>query len=434
MNNDSAAILLNRSFTSKKQIVMAALICLFAALFYMYEYILQVSPGVMTNELMHDLKLNAVTLGATVSFYYYSYMPMQLPAGLLLDRFGTRRLMTCAILVCALGAWLFASAHTATLAASGRFLMGIGSAFSFISALLLIARWFPAKYFALLAGIIQFMSSLGAIAGTAPLAAAISTWGWRTTMLSLSLLGVAIAGGVYAIVRDHPKITAKKYSKPSRKRNEWHSLRQICHKSQTWLLGLYSLLIWAPITSFAALWGLPFLRMQYGLDRTTASTAITMIWLGVGLGSPLFGWWSDKIKKRCTPLTCSALLGVISLFLLIYNTHLSLFMLYVLLFVFGLAASGQALSFSLVKDNHSTEVVGTAIGFNNMSALVGSALFQPLVGLLLYLNWNGITSQGVPIYQATDYQQALCILPLCYVGSAIISQFLLRETHCRPCV
>ena len=134
MYNNEAIVSQNvsHSLTTKKQLLLASVICILAAMFYMYEYTLQVSPAVMTNELMRDLGLNAASLGTMAAFYYYSYTPMQLPAGLLFDRFGPRRLITLAILVCALGAFLFGITPNAFMASFGRSLMGIAPSFSFI--------------------------------------------------------------------------------------------------------------------------------------------------------------------------------------------------------------------------------------------------------------------------------------------------------------
>src|SRR5688572_26100765 len=121
--------------TSQKFTWVAVVICILASAFYMYEFALQVSLGVMTNELMQDLSLNAASLGLVSAFYYYAYTPMQIPAGFLHDRFGPRRVLTVAILTCALGAFFFSFSTGIFNASIGRFLMGIGSAFSFTGAL-----------------------------------------------------------------------------------------------------------------------------------------------------------------------------------------------------------------------------------------------------------------------------------------------------------
>ncbi len=435
MYNNDAVLVEKPSYTlsKKKQLFLATLICALGAMFYMYEFILQVSTAVMTNELMSDLHLNAAELGAMTAFYYYAYTPMQLPAGLLYDRFGPRLLLTLAVSVCALGAFLFAATSNVWMASTGRFLMGIGSAFSFIGALLLVSRWFPPHYFALLAGLVQLMSSLGAIAGQVSLASAIHHWGWRPTLHGLAWMGTLLGLLMWLIVRNSPTtISPNLNTPPASNLNELQRLKKVCKNKQTWLIALYSFTVWGPITAFAALWGIPFLMVKYGITLESASKASAMIWLGVGLGSPFLGWLSDKVRARNLPLSSSAFLGIVSLLLVIYAPHLSLVSLYILLFLFGLSASGQALSFGVVKDHNSTTTVGTAIGFNNMAVVAGGALFQPLIGILLYYYWNGALQAGKPFYSALDYQKSFILLPICFILAFIVSQFLLQETHCQP--
>jgi len=405
-------------------------ICLLGAMFYLYEFVLQVSPAVMTSELMRDFQLNAAGLGAMAAFYYYSYTPMQLPAGLLYDRFGTRILITVAIGICTLGAFCFSLTHSVAIASFGRLLMGVGSAFSFIGAILLVSRWLPPQYFALMAGVIQLMSSVGAIAGQAPLAAAIATWGWRSTLFTVAVLGLLLGVFTWFLLKE--KNPPAHNNKAHVATNEWQRLRKVCGNSQTWWIALFSFMAWAPIVAFAALWGIPFLVVAYGISTKVASTACAMIWVGIGVGSPFIGWWSDKIGRRCLPLTLTAFLGFIAAAITIYFTHLNIVWLYICLFFIGVGAAGQALSFGLVRDRSDSSIVGTAVGFNNMAVVAGGALFQPLIGILLHWHSTGEMQQGAPVYNLADYQIALILVPLCYLAAALISRFLIKETHCLP--
>jgi MFS family permease len=410
--------------------LLAVFVLALAASFYMYEFILQVSVGVMTGDLMRDLSIDAAGIGAMSAFYYLAYTPMQLPAGLLYDRFGPRILLTIAVAVCAIGAFLFSIAHGFLPVAFGRFFMGVGSAFSFIGSLVLLTRWFPARYFAVLAGLVQLMSSIGAIAGEAPLAAAIQHFGWRGTILALALVGFALALVIWLVVRDSP---VKNQPRPAdhRRMSEWSRLKLVCKHPQTWLLGLYSFCSWAPILVFAALWGVPFLVIAYGMSTTEASFLCSMIWIGIGIGSPLIGIWSEQIGRRCYPLFVSALIGLIAMGAVLYIPHLPVFLLYIALFVVGLSASGQSLSFALVRDNNPNETVGTAIGFNNMLVVAGGILFQPLVGIILRLLWDGTVENGVPVYQIGHYQIAMLVVPLCYIVGMLMAGKFLHETHCK---
>jgi MFS family permease len=411
--------------------LLAYLICILGSSFYMYEFMLQVSLGVMTNELMHDLSLNAASLGVVSAFYFYAYMPMQVPAGLLHDRFGPRSVLTFAILVCALGALCFSFSHNMWQASAGRFMMGIGSAFSFSGALMLIARWFPPKHFAVVSGIVQLMSSVGAISGEVPLAVAIEHWGWRNTMVHLFVLGVLLAVLVWLVVRNFPKSQGATPLQNLHAASTKPSFKDVFGKAQSWWVAFYSFLIWAPIAAFAGLWGIPFLVSAYSLSTEAASLACAMIWIGIGVGSPLIGWVSERIERRNTMLAACSFLGIVGAMATIYLS-LSPFLLYLSLFLFGIAGSGQSLAFSVVRDVSHPRTMGAAIGLNNMATVAGGAILQPIIGYMVHSHWGGAMVNHVPLYGVTDYRFALFMIPLCYILALIISFFLIKETHCKP--
>lgn len=404
-------------------------IFILAASFYLYEFCLQVSPGIMTNDMMADLKIDAVGIGVMSSAYFYAYTPMQIPAGLLYDRFGPRILITWAVLICALGAFLFSLTTNVFMASAGRFFMGVGSAFSFIGVLVLVARWFKPSYFAVLAGVAQLMSSIGAITGES-LAVPVEYFGWRHTMMYLSIIGVALSALIWSLVRDYPKnyISTKKIEKGS----EFIRLRRVLAKPQTWFLGAYNFFIWGPILAFAALWGVPYLMEVYHISKPVASSMVSMVWLGIGISSPLFGLWSDFIGKRVAPLAISAILGLIATLVILYVPNISIPIMYVILFIFGVGAAGQSLSFAAVKENNNKHDVGTASGFNNMATVAGGALFQPLIAFVLRNGWDGTLINNVPVYSVANYQSGLIVLPICYFISLLLCLFFIRETHCYP--
>ncbi|MGE3919477.1 MAG: MFS transporter [Gammaproteobacteria bacterium] len=416
------------NMSSKKPVLLATIVCGLASLFYLYEFILQVSPGVLTNELMHAFAIDAAGVGVISGFYYYSYTPMQLPAGLLFDRFGPRLLITIAILLCVAGALFFGMTTSAFLASMGRFLMGIGSAFSFIGALLLISRWFPPKQFALLAGITQTMSSVGAIGGEAPLAAAVAHFGWRQSIVAVGVVGIVLALFVWLIVRDQPpwKQKGPSYSEKS----SLKGLQHVIAKPQTWWVALYSFASWAPVLVFAVLWGIPFIAKIYNISTVLAATPMMMVWIGIGIGSPLIGWWSDHIGRRNLPLVFVQIFGLIAIIAILYM-RIPFYVLYILLFMMGIAASGQSLAFGVVKDINHPKCVGTAIGFNNMAVVAGGALLQPLAGLLLRFYWDGEMAHGVQVYSISAYQHAMAVLPLLYVLTIIVGKWFIKETHCK---
>ena len=418
--------LANQTPTHSKS--LAYVIFFLAASFYMYEFILQVAPSVMAAPMMRTFNVTAEGFGVISAFYFYAYAPMQLPAGLMFDRYGPRKLMTGAILLCALGSFFFASTDSVITASMGRFMIGIGSAFSFIGVLVLLSRWFPPKHFAIFAGIAQSMSSVGAIFGEAPLAALINHVGWRHASFILAAVGLFLALLLWLFIRDFPNQSTQ--SVPTiRLRDEWIRLRDVCRHSYTWLTGAYACAIWTPIAVFAALWGVPYLEEKYQISVIVASGMCSMIWIGIGIGSPLFGWMSDKLLSRRAALVLSSICGLLATYLILYVNNVPVFWMYAILFLLGLGASGQTVSFAVVTDNNPSHLVGTAAGFNNLSVLIGGAIFQPLVGLLLHNNAIMSAESHELIYTLTAYKQSLLVMPCCYLVSLIIAVFLLKESH-----
>lgn len=366
--------------------------------------------------------------GVISAFYFYAYAPTQLPAGVLYDRYGPRKLMTFAIVLCAFGSAFFASTDSVFTACIGRFLIGIGSAFSFIGVLVLISRWFPPYYFAILAGVAQLMSSVGAMFGEMPLAALIDLVGWRSASFILAGVGFILAILFWVFIRDYPH--QQNQTIPDHYlRDEWKRLVAVCKHAYTWIIGGYAFAIWTPIAVFAALWGVPFLQEKFQVSVVAASGLCSMIWLGIGVGSPVLGWLSDKLESRRIALIISAVLGLIATLIILYWSELSYNWAYVVLFVLGLGAGGQTVSFAVVKENNTPELVGTASGFNNLSVLIGGAIFQPLVGYILQQTGSWRIVNGAHVYSISSYQTALLVMPVCFLTSLLIATFLLKESH-----
>lgn len=415
--------------SDKKHLSSAYFIFFLAASFYMYEFILQVAPSVMAASMMQTFKVTGEGFAVISAFYFYAYAPTQLPAGVLFDRYGPRKLMTFAILLCAIGSAFFASTDSIVTASLGRFLIGIGSAFSFIGVLVLTSRWFPPHYFAILAGIAQLMSSVGAIFGEMPLAALIGVVGWRQASFILAVIGIALAGLFWMFIRDFPEQKTQEVPKHYLL-EEWRRLLAVCRHGYTWCIGAYACAIWTPIAVFAALWGVPYLQEKYQISVVAASGLCSMIWIGIGIGSPLLGWLSDFMERRRFALGLSSVLGLSATLILLYWPDLSYYAAFPVLFILGLGAGGQTVSFAVVKENNAQEYVGTASGFNNLSVLIGGAVFQPVVGYLLQHHEHAArVVNGVSVYSIENYQSALMVMPICFFVSLLAVLFLIKESH-----
>ncbi|WP_194847501.1 MFS transporter [Candidatus Neptunochlamydia vexilliferae] len=398
-------------------------IYLLAAFFLLYEMALQVSPSVMTQHLMLDFGGGAAALGVMASFYFYSYTLMQIPVGLLFDRFNARWLISGAVFLCALGTFFFGWADGIIWASAGRFLMGIGSAFAFVGVLVVAARWFPPKYFAFLVGVAQFLAAMGALCGELPLSWLLEELDWRMVMVLLGGLGVVLTCLCVGVIRDRPY---------QRHHHLLAELREIVRSSQTWWIALYAFCGWGPVAVFAALWGVPYMKVRFGVETAEAALAMALVWVGIGLTSPFLGWISDHLGRRKVLLTACSSVGLVCSLILFY-LPVGFGTAFALLFGMGIAAGGQILSFALVKDNNRPSVVGTAVGLNNMAVVAGGALFQPLVGFLLQLYWGGgRDGYGAPVYSIENYHIGLVVVPLCFFVGVISSLFFIKETYCKP--
>ena len=394
-----------------------------AAAFFFYAWVLRVAPSVMVEELMRDFAVGAAVLGHLSAAYFYGYAGMQIPVGLLLDRFGPRRLITIATFVCAGGCVLFAVGGSLGVVAAGRFLIGASAAFSLVGAMAVAGHWFPANRFAVLSGGAMAMGMAGGVFGQAPLRLAVEASDWRTANLLLAAGGVALAVAAWATVRDRRRGAGGIA-------NALAGLGIVVRHRQTWLIALTGLGTSAPLLGFASLWGVPFLETAYALPRTHAATLTSMLFIGWGLGAPLFGWFSDRIGRRKAPLLAGLALETLALAALVYVPGLPVLAVAGLCVLVGFLGSAQIVVFALAKENHRPELSGTAIGFVNAMVTGAGALFQPLVGLLLDLAWTGEIVLGAPVYQTETYRLALASLIVCgLVG--LLCLLPVRETFCR---
>lgn len=394
-----------------------------AATFFFYAWVMRVAPSVMVEELMRDFAVGAAVLGNLSAAYFYGYAGMQIPVGLLLDRFGPRRPIAIAALACAGGCVLFALGSSLTAVTLGRFLIGASAAFSLVGAMAVAGQWFPANRFAILSGGAMAMGMAGGVLGQAPLRLAVEATDWRTANLLLALGGVALAVAAVATVRDRWRGGGGVGAVLS-------GLGIVARHRQTWLIALAGLGTAAPLLGFASLWGVPFLVTAHGLPRTLAASLTSALFVGWGIGAPLFGWLSDRIGRRKPAVVGGLAAQIVVLAVLIYVPGLPVAALGGLCFLVGFLGSSQIVCFALARENHARQLSGTAIGFVNMMVTGAGALFQPLVGFLLDLAWAGDTALGARVYDTGAYRLALTSLVVaCLAGLLCLAP--VRETYCR---
>ncbi len=411
-------------FTQTQTRVTAFVICGLAALFYVYDYFIQVAPSIMTQQLMRSFDIGAAELGILSASFFYSYTLMQIPSGLLLDRLGARKILTVAVLFSAVGVLMFGMTTHFWVAAASRFLIGLGSACAFISAIFLVSRWVSPHRFAVIAGVIQLAGCLGSLFGQAPLALVINRFGWRQSMIVIGVITFALVFVYGFLIRDGAKPAQSETISLS---NEWQRLRYVVRQSHVWWVFAIGLICWIPVGAIGALWGVPYLMAVYGWTNVVAGQMCSLFWVGLGVGSPLLGWYANRAGKRRQPVEICFVLAIAGSVLLLLAPHVSPWITAMALLLLGTSASIQAFTFSLINDSVPKEVFGTASGLINMAAILGGGVAQTVIGFILRYEWKGAIVNDVPAYAVSNYQWAFSFLVVTAVVGFLIARFRVKH-------
>jgi sugar phosphate permease len=405
---------------------------------YLAGFFQRVAPAVMTQELMAEFALAAVALGNLSAFYLYSYVAMQIPTGLMVDRFGARRVLACGGVVAACGSLLFALAPNLAAASLGRLLIGGSVGVAWVATLKLSAHWFPPHRFAAASGLALAAGMAGAVGAGVPLRWAVAQFGWRPAMLAVALGTAAICIAIWWLVRDDPAERGyRSYfsghpGQPGRG-PMWRGLAEVLGRRNSWLLFLAPQGVVGATLSFGGLWGVPYLVSVYGFSTERAAFYCSALLLAWAVGGPVFGALSDRFRER-KPLY---LLGSVSVFVLwsviiLVERPLGPNLLLVLLLAAGFSSGCMVIGFAFAKESVPVRCAGTATGVANMGSMAGVMLQQPLIGWILDLNWKGATVDAVRVYDAAAYTAGFTLV-LAWLVLSLIAALMTRETHARQC-
>lgn len=402
-----------------------------AAAFFFSDYFARVSPGVMAPQLMEAFQMSATGFGALSAFFYYPYLGMQIPVGLLVDRFSVRLLLTVMTLLTGIACAIFAVANIFSIAAFGRFLLGFSASFAFVSALKLASVWFDQSRFGMLAGFTQALGMLGAFVGEAPVAYAVAQLGWRETMWVMAIIFFILAVAIAIFIRDYPKNQKNILVQEHRADHSiWKSLLVVLKSPQSWFNALYAGMVFAPTAAFAELWGVEHLVHTHHLSHSLAAFGNGMIFLGWGIGGPIVGWISDRLERRKPVMLASAILSGIFISIVLFIPNLSSFAIFTFLFLYGVSNTGVAIAYAVASEINPRQVSGASMAFANMMSVIPGAMMQPVIGRLLDYHSGQQIVNNIPVYTASDFNFAMLSLPLALV-IAIFLVFFIKETYCR---
>ncbi|MDQ2995382.1 MAG: MFS transporter [Pseudomonadota bacterium] len=414
--------------SSASRPLQAWLVVISAAWFFFYEFMILNIFNAFNVPLMQEFNISATTLGWLSSYYSLANLLFLFPAGMLLDRLSTRRVILCAMSVCVLSTFVFAHAPTILVAAVCRFAMGIGGAFCLLSAVRLASRWFPPKKLAFAVGLIITMGFVGGSIAQNPMTLLTEAIGWRNTLMVIGGMGVLMLGMIFAFVRDYPEGYVRHHKTVTKRLGFRTTVKLVTTNRTNWLAGLYTSLLNLPIF-LLGMYGTLYLQQIHHLSRGSASLVTMMLFIGTMIGSPAIGWISDRVGRRRLPMLVFGVLSLATMLLLMYVPGWSLFSLLVLFLALGYFTSAQIITYPLVSESNPHNVTGSATGL--ASTLIMAGLYaQPFFGWLLERHWDQTIIDGVRVYALSDYNSALSIMPIAFILGLVAAAFV-KETYCK---
>ena len=366
------------------------------ALMYILVYFYRVSLAVVSEDLSRDLSLSPQQLGSLAGVLFYVYAVAQIPLGPLIDKVGPRLVISACGLLTTAGGFLFAQARGVEMAMAGRILIGIGTAAVLMATFTIFSHWYEKDEFGRISGLMVAAGNLGNLAGTAPLAVAAGLIGWRYSFLVMAVLQAVVTVTVFLKVKDHP---------PERKENE--SAEQnvkpgilaawgfIARDRSFWLLAFIAFCWYGNYLAVQGLWGGPYLMHLAGLSREGAGRML--MWTSVGFiaGSII----TDRIARQVFRSYSRTLLAGQASFALLMTGFLGWlpmlpgWLIGIYFFGIGLTVSSGIMIYPIIRATVPVSMVGTGLTSLNFFVLMGAAVAQHGMGLLI-ARCGGYTQEG----------------------------------------
>lgn len=378
-------------------------------LFFAYQFILRLWPGLMMPQIMSQFSVNETQFGVLAALYYYGYAGMQIPVAVLLDRFGARRVIFMLAMVCGLAALLFSMTTNWYLACASRFLIGAASACGFLGVSKVISEWFPENQYAKMVGFSFTMGLLGAIYAGKPVSLWIAHYGWHPVALVLSFVAMGIGVCVFLFLRTP---TSKSLSVQSKSPFQIRHLKKLLCSPTIWVLGMANFLMVGSLEGFADVWGVQYLMTAYpGLTKPVAAELMSFIFVGMLFGGPLLALLSKKCGQYTVIAGCGV--GMALIFVLLLSTHTYHgYWLGALFFCTGILCCYQVIVFAVGSTLVNATMLGVTVAFLNCINMLGGSFFHTVIGHLMDTFWTGhLAVDGVRLYTLHSYREALLVIP-----------------------
>jgi len=396
------------------------------------------ATAVLADSLARTFDATGSELGLLHSSFFYIYAALQLPAGLVVDRYGPRRIGATGLIVLSAGTVWFARSDTLLAAFLARAVVGLGGSVLYIATLRFCANWFRPDEYATMTGYTLAAAGAGGILATTPLALAIDRVGWRLAILATGMTTAVVAVAVAGAVRDTPgragydgsgAVADTADASTASFADIVANTRSVLAEAETWLMGLLLFLVLGVNFTVLGLWGVPFVADVYDVSVARASTYLLVGNVGFVLGSPAIGALSDRTGRRTELIVATAVVFTLSYAVLIAVPPLPV--VGVALFCALLANGGVSLVFTVGKERHEPAVAGTVAGVINSLGYVGAATLPTIMGAVLDAYWTGEAINGARVYTVAGYRVAFGIATAAAL-LAVVASLWLHRREARP--
>lgn len=368
---------------------------------YLLVFIHRMGAAVLSAEIQTDLEATPLSVGLLCSVFFYTYAVMQIPGGILTDRFGPRRVMMTALCLGAFGSALFAAAPNVSWAFAGRFFIGMGMACVLVPSYRLLSEWFSPQEFVGKASVVVSVAGCGGLLAGAPLAMGNAAFGWRVCQSVLSIVALLLAVLMWCHVRDRP------HEKNSRGdffsfSGTMRTLCRVCQNRRIQILSFWFFVNGGICFSFSGLWAGTYFVEVCGWTQEASSFLVSLFGVGIVIG-PLLITFVSRIMKGSRILEVSMLLLAVLLgILLLYGDHMAYIVacLWSVSFTAVIAAPFGVV-FDIVRDAFDSSAGSLASGLVYTFCMLGAACMQGGIGFQLQkMPEDSLLEQGdfVPVF------------------------------------
>ena len=393
----------------------------FPLVFFTYQFILRLWPGLMMHQIMEQFSIDATGFGCIAAFYYYGYAGAQIPVAFLLDRFPARYVVCAFAVLCGISTLIFTYSSSFYLACLSRFFIGAGSAVGFLGVSKVVSEWFPQRDYSRMIGYSFTIGLLGAIYGGKPISLLTETYPWRTVATVVGVLAIVVGFATLVVLRPKVKDLQQHIETTTFKLTDF---KKLLSSPTLWLLAVANLLMVGALEGFSDVWGVPYLVTAFSISKSDAAQLISFVFFGMLFGGPLLAMCSKKFGNYTVIAFCGFWMALAFTLLLLSSVY-HWWLLALLFFGVGIMCCYQVIVFAAGSELVKPHYLGITVAFLNCINMLGGSFFHTLIGVSIDHSWTGeLSSDGVKLYGLPAYKTALMLIPICASLGAVIICFL----------